>query len=205
MESNDYFMLSGNVNLKEPYIKNNNSEDKRELFCFICLEKDLENSVLLSCCSLCTACVHKKCWFTWRKTQKLGSLRSKLLGLNKSDPLLCTICKTGISKIEEENDFNWIVNNNRNKEYLQDELLRTIASLLNNENNDNNIPNVHFKYILSFNFIFLIILIIFIIFFIMVFGFTINYVLLIALLILYEVIVVQIVLYIYIRVKYNSF
>ncbi|SBS91254.1 conserved Plasmodium protein, unknown function [Plasmodium malariae] len=130
----DYFKLSEEVKLKgELTRKSNNIEDKAELFCFICLEKKLENSLLLSCCSLCTACVHKKCWFSWRKTQKLSSLRSKLLGLNKLDPLLCTICKTGTAKIEEERDFNWLVNNNSNKEFLQDELLRTIASILNNE------------------------------------------------------------------------
>ncbi|KOB88538.1 hypothetical protein PFDG_02790, partial [Plasmodium falciparum Dd2] len=85
-----------------------------------------------------------------RGNQKLSALRSKILGLNKLNPLLCTICKTGIAKIEEENDMNWIINNNSNKEYLQDELLRIISSLLNNEINDNHMPMNSVKPIHSF-------------------------------------------------------
>ncbi|SBT50342.1 conserved Plasmodium protein, unknown function [Plasmodium ovale wallikeri] len=191
--------------MTEPIMRKSNNilEEKTELFCFICLEKNLENSHLLSCCSLCTACVHKKCWYSWRTTQKLSSLRSKLLGLNKLDPLLCTICKTGTAKIEEEKDFNWLANNSSNKEYLQDELLRIIASLLNNDMHDNNIPTLHFRYIFSFNIIFLIISIFVIILFTVVFHFTTTYVLLIALLVLYEIIVLQIVLYLYIRMRNN--
>ncbi|SBS98576.1 conserved Plasmodium protein, unknown function [Plasmodium ovale] len=205
MGSSSYFKLSSNPDMTEPIMRKSNNiiEEKTELFCFICLEKNLENSHLLSCCSLCTACVHKKCWYSWRKTQKLSSLRSKLLGLNKLDPLLCTICKTGTAKIEEEKDFNWLANKSSNKEYLQDELLRIIASLLNNDMHDNNIPTLHFRYIFSFNIIFLIISIFVIILFTVVFHFTTTYVLLIALLVLYEIIVLQIVLYLYIRMRNN--
>ncbi|SPJ11588.1 conserved Plasmodium protein, unknown function [Plasmodium sp. DRC-Itaito] len=205
MGSTDYRVLNDEEenNLKVYFQRKKNSDEQAELFCFICLEKKFENSNLISCCSLCTACVHKKCWYTWRRNQKLSALRSKILGLNKLNPLLCTICKTGIAKIEEENDMNWIINNSSNKEYLQDELLRIISSLLNNEINDNHMPMLHIKYIFLFNFIFLILSIFLIILFSVVFNFSLTYVLLIALFILYEIIVLQIVLYLYIRIKYN--
>ncbi|CAG9472470.1 conserved Plasmodium protein, unknown function [Plasmodium vivax] len=205
--SDNYFRLTGDTQAKEQQHyktkRNKRVDEKAELFCFICLEENLENCYLISCCSVCTACVHKRCWYSWRKTQKLSSLRSKILGLNKLDPLLCTICKTGTAKIEDEKDFNWIVNNNTNKEYLQDELLRTIASILNNEGNDSSIPILHFRYIFSINLLFLIITIVVIIIFTVVFHFTATYVLLIALFVLYEIIVLQIVLYLYVRIRYS--
>ncbi|KNG78197.1 hypothetical protein PFMG_04359, partial [Plasmodium falciparum IGH-CR14] len=156
MGSTDYRVLNDGdeKSLKVYFQRKNNSDEQAELFCFICLEKNFENSNLISCCSLCTACVHKKCWYTWRRNQKLSALRSKILGLNKLNPLLCTICKT---------------------EYLQDELLRIISSLLNNEINDNHMPMLHIKYIFSFNFIFLILSIFLIILFSVVFNFTLTY------------------------------
>ncbi|GAW83768.1 hypothetical protein, conserved [Plasmodium gonderi] len=205
-ESGNYFRIPDEARTKERHYKTKKNkflEEKSDLFCFICLEKNLEDSHLISCCSLCTACVHKRCWYSWRKTQKLSSLRSRILGLNKLDPLLCTICKTGTAKIKDEKDFNWIINSNTNKEYLQDELLRTIASILNNEGNDNNIRILHFRYIFLINLIFLIIGIVIIIIFTVVFHFTTTYVLLVALFVLYEIIVLQIVLYLYIRIRYN--
>ncbi|CDU20907.1 hypothetical protein YYC_01708 [Plasmodium yoelii 17X] len=185
----------------------NLEDEKTEFLCFICLEKNLKDFDLYPCCSLCSAVVHKKCWYKLRKTQKLSSLRSKLLGLNKLDPILCTICKTGVAKIEEEegDDFKWAQDCNSNKEYLQDELLRTIYSVLNNgiTNNDNNNFILHSRYIFFFNLVFLIVLITLTISLILFFKVPVPYAFLISLLILYEVIVLQIVIYFYIKIKYN--
>ncbi|VWU48614.1 conserved protein, unknown function [Hepatocystis sp. ex Piliocolobus tephrosceles] len=181
----------------------NNIEDKNELFCFICLENDLENGALVSCCSLCTGRVHVKCWYNLREIQKLSSLRSKLLGLNKIDPLICSICKTGKARIKHEKDMKWLNKNNSNNEYLQDELLKTVASILNSETNENQFSFLHFRHIYFFNIISLMILITVIIILTVVFHFTFTFVFLFMLLLFYEMIVLQIMLYIYIKIRYN--
>ncbi|CAD2105736.1 conserved Plasmodium protein, unknown function [Plasmodium vinckei brucechwatti] len=208
METTNYLKIPKREDIK-PILhrKDINLEDeKTEFLCFICLEKNLKDFVLYPCCSLCSAVVHKKCWYKLRRTQKLSSLRSKLLGLNKLDPILCSICKTGVAKIEEEegDDFKWAQDCNSNKEYLQDELLRTIYSVLNNgvDNNNNN-SSLHSRYIFVFNLVFLIILITLIVLLILFFKVPIPYAFLIGLLVLYEVIVIQIVIYFYIKIKYN--
>ncbi|CAD2114226.1 conserved Plasmodium protein, unknown function [Plasmodium vinckei] len=208
METTNYIKIPKREDIKPVlHRKDINFEDeKTEFLCFICLEKNLKDFVLYPCCSLCSAVVHKKCWYKLRKTQKLSSLRSKLLGLNKLDPILCSICKTGVAKIEEEedDDFKWAQDCNSNKEYLQDELLRTIYSVLNNgvDNNNNN-SSLHSRYIFVFNLVFLIILVTLIVLLILFFKVPIPYAFLIGLLVLYEVIVIQIVIYFYIKIKYN--
>ncbi|SCN63529.1 conserved Plasmodium protein, unknown function [Plasmodium chabaudi adami] len=208
MEETNYLKIPKREDIKPVlHRKDINLEDERtEFLCFICLEKNLKDFVLYPCCSLCSAVVHKKCWYKLRKTQKLSSLRSKLLGLNKLDPILCSICKTGVAKIEEEegDDFKWAQDCNSNKEYLQDELLRTIYSVLNNGvDNHNNNSVLHSRYIFVFNLVFLIILITLIVLLILFFKVPIPYAFLIGLLVLYEVIVIQIVIYFYIKIKYN--
>ncbi|KEG03889.1 conserved Plasmodium protein, unknown function [Plasmodium vinckei vinckei] len=207
MDATNYIKIPKREDIKPVlHRKDINFEDeKTEFLCFICLEKNSKDFVLYPCCSLCSAVVHKKCWYKLRKTQKLNSLRSKLLGLNKSDPILCSICKTGVAKIEEEgDDFKWAQDCNSNKEYLQDELLRTIYSVLNNRvDNNNNHSILHSRYIFVFNLAFLIILVTLIVLLILFFKVPIPYAFLIGLLILYEVIVIQIVIYFYIKIKYN--
>lgn len=219
MESTTHMLLD-DLNLHEQLIDADQLREDSDLFCFICLERgiveksynkkkniskeDYSDTFLIRCCSLCSAHVHKKCWFGLRRTQKLGSLRSRLLGTNKQDPLRCTICKTGISKIEEETNLHWASNQTGNKEYLQDELLQTIGSLLTHDNRDDSLSSFHHRYIFLFNFFFSLFLILIIICMIFIFHFTANYVLLIALFVLYEVIVLQIVLYIYFRIQISS-
>lgn len=181
---------------KEPFF-NSTDLDVKKAHCFICLEEEFENADLYSCCSVCSANVHKKCWFSFRKAQKLSALRSKLLTTNKQDPLTCSVCKTGFAVINEEKDLQWVTNRNGDIENLQDELLRTIGSILTNNFNNNEISSARFRYFFFFNFSFIIVIIVTVLIMIFVLGFTANYVLLTTLFIIYEVIAVQMVFYIF--------
>lgn len=97
--------------------------------CFICLE-DGHRRPLLTCCSQCSAVVHRKCWFRWRRKQRLATLRARLLATNINDPLCCTICKTGIAQIQgEEDQLSWAAGDPV-QQRLQDRLLSILGRML---------------------------------------------------------------------------
>eukprot|EP01054_Gregarina_sp_Poly1_P006424 Gregarina_sp_Poly_1__6423@NODE_342_length_9417_cov_265_709412_g286_i0_p2_GENE_NODE_342_length_9417_cov_265_709412_g286_i0NODE_342_length_9417_cov_265_709412_g286_i0_p2_ORF_typecomplete_len345_score42_72FANCL_C/PF11793_8/0_034ProkRING_1/PF14446_6/0_016ProkRING_1/PF14446_6/1_3e03Zn_ribbon_17/PF17120_5/0_1RINGv/PF12906_7/0_11zfRING_2/PF13639_6/0_16PHD/PF00628_29/0_74PHD/PF00628_29/2_8e03_NODE_342_length_9417_cov_265_709412_g286_i0301037 len=105
--------------------------------CFICLEDDRKRQ-LLSCCSQCSAVTHKKCWYQWRRKQRLTTLRARLLATNISDPLGCTICKTGIAQIEgEEDHLAWAAGGTDPvQQRLQDRLLSVLGRMLQSARGD---------------------------------------------------------------------
>jgi len=80
--------------------------------CFLCLEGDLEDDLLVPCCTRCSAHVHNTCWTEFRYQQRVASLRSRFLRepLPRSQ-LLCTICKTGNAIVRQEDEGilrNWM-------------------------------------------------------------------------------------------------
>eukprot|EP00434_Breviolum_minutum_P041327 symbB.v1.2.036765.t1/scaffold5262.1/size29222/2 len=79
--------------------------------CFICLQEGEKDNPLVSCCSTCYACTHRRCWREWRNNQHRTALRSHLLGLRMqtNHMLRCTICKSGTAMVEgEENGLSWM-------------------------------------------------------------------------------------------------
>ncbi|KAH8581950.1 ring finger domain and 2 transmembrane domains [Cryptosporidium sp. chipmunk genotype I] len=67
--------------------------------CFICLE-DSSQGKLKRCCSQCYALVHGKCWSKWSSSQQIATLRSILLGEERREIELCSICRSGSIQIE---------------------------------------------------------------------------------------------------------
>eukprot|EP01057_Protomagalhaensia_wolfi_P003776 Protomagalhaensia_wolfi_Nauph_80__3775@NODE_381_length_2637_cov_25_104696_g287_i0_p1_GENE_NODE_381_length_2637_cov_25_104696_g287_i0NODE_381_length_2637_cov_25_104696_g287_i0_p1_ORF_typecomplete_len334_score26_05TMEM208_SND2/PF05620_11/0_17TMEM208_SND2/PF05620_11/2_9e02ProkRING_1/PF14446_6/0_013ProkRING_1/PF14446_6/6_4e02RINGv/PF12906_7/0_78RINGv/PF12906_7/58FANCL_C/PF11793_8/0_15FANCL_C/PF11793_8/1_1e03PHD/PF00628_29/0_54PHD/PF00628_29/1e03DUF2180/PF09947_9/4_1zfRING_2/PF13639_6/0_46zfRING_2/PF len=97
--------------------------------CFICLE-DGQRRPLLACCSQCSAVTHQKCWYRWRRRQRLATLRARLLATNINDPLCCTICKTGVAQIQgEEGQLAWAAGDPV-QQRLQDRLLSVLGRML---------------------------------------------------------------------------
>eukprot|EP01053_Blabericola_migrator_P003641 Blabericola_migrator_1__3640@NODE_208_length_11399_cov_361_320155_g179_i0_p2_GENE_NODE_208_length_11399_cov_361_320155_g179_i0NODE_208_length_11399_cov_361_320155_g179_i0_p2_ORF_typecomplete_len325_score47_94ProkRING_1/PF14446_6/0_03ProkRING_1/PF14446_6/9e02FANCL_C/PF11793_8/0_34Phage_holin_3_6/PF07332_11/0_31DUF3341/PF11821_8/0_38DUF1700/PF08006_11/0_72Zn_ribbon_17/PF17120_5/3RINGv/PF12906_7/1_2RINGv/PF12906_7/5_7e02DUF2180/PF09947_9/1_1DUF2180/PF09947_9/1_2e04Promethin/PF16015_5/4_4zfRING_2/PF len=97
--------------------------------CFICLE-DGSRRPLVACCSQCSAVTHEKCWFRWRRRQRLATLRARLLATNITDPLCCTICKTGVAQIaREEGRLGWAAEDPV-QQRLQDKLLSILGRML---------------------------------------------------------------------------
>ncbi|CEM39312.1 unnamed protein product [Vitrella brassicaformis CCMP3155] len=110
--------------------------------CFICLEDD-SSEELVGCCSQCYAMVHRRCWREWRSNQRLNHIRSRLLGYAAPNPSLCTICKTGVSRvIGEEEGGAWdgsspVAGDRRSAEAaLQDQFLETLSRVLRNSDDD---------------------------------------------------------------------
>ncbi|KAK9171739.1 hypothetical protein CmeUKMEL1_03395 [Cryptosporidium meleagridis] len=71
--------------------------------CFICLE-DSSQGKLERCCSQCYAVVHVKCWLKWSSSQQIAILRSILLGEERREIKLCSICRSGSIQIEHSED-----------------------------------------------------------------------------------------------------
>lgn len=201
MEEGNLLMYVGDPS--KPLISNSEVDFKKS-HCFICLDGESNGVTLFSCCSICSAQVHKKCWFSYRRVQKLSALRSKLLMIRKQDPLTCSVCKTGYAKINEENDVHWVTNENGDKEDLQDELLRTIGYILANDANNNDATTFPYRYIFIFNVVFITLLIIVVIIMIFAFGLSANYVLLTSFFIIYEVITVELIVYFCFMIRNNS-
>eukprot|EP00920_Eleutheroschizon_duboscqi_P042081 GHVT01100801.1.p1 GENE.GHVT01100801.1~~GHVT01100801.1.p1 ORF type:complete len:430 (-),score=25.71 GHVT01100801.1:345-1634(-) len=111
--------------------------------CFICLDGSgtCRKRHLLSCCSQCYAVVHKGCWQDWRLNQRFATIRARLLGQNPPNPLSCTICKTGTARVYgEEDGMRWAMPDDPVQERLQDQLLQTIALMLNDDEDDEDEP-----------------------------------------------------------------
>lgn len=80
-----------------------------ERCCFICLDGAEEGRQLVPCCSQCYVHVHRACWRSWRQSQRLAHLRTRVLGGQDNAPgvLVCSVCKTGDAIIEGE-DLSWL-------------------------------------------------------------------------------------------------
>eukprot|EP00922_Rhytidocystis_sp_ex-Travisia-forbesii_P018975 GHVS01028176.1.p1 GENE.GHVS01028176.1~~GHVS01028176.1.p1 ORF type:complete len:367 (-),score=45.83 GHVS01028176.1:118-1218(-) len=110
--------------------------------CFICLE-DGGSKCLVPCCSQCYAVVHKTCWRDWRLSQRLASIRSRLLGQNLPNPLTCSICRTGAAGVVGmEDGRSWAAHDDPVQERLQEELLQTIGRMLNEDEDDEDEPSI---------------------------------------------------------------
>eukprot|EP00922_Rhytidocystis_sp_ex-Travisia-forbesii_P030491 GHVS01045050.1.p1 GENE.GHVS01045050.1~~GHVS01045050.1.p1 ORF type:complete len:379 (+),score=43.70 GHVS01045050.1:132-1268(+) len=110
--------------------------------CFICLEDGGLKS-LVPCCSQCYAVVHKNCWRDWRLSQRLASVRSRLLGQNLPNPLTCSICRTGSAGVAGmEDGRSWTAHNDPVQERLQEELLQTIGRMLSDDEDDEDEPSI---------------------------------------------------------------
>ena len=75
-----------------------------ERLCFICLDGAEEDGAkLVSCCSQCYAVTHTTCWKDWRWSQASHARRARVAGSRlASDPFLCSICKSGSARVEDE-------------------------------------------------------------------------------------------------------
>jgi hypothetical protein len=88
--------------------------EQQERSCFICLDgrTDMKNPAdfLLSCCSQCFAVAHRECWADWRGSQAGNARRTRITGNRiSSDPFLCTICKSGLARVEGERvSLRWL-------------------------------------------------------------------------------------------------
>lgn len=79
-----------------------------ERCCFICLD-GAEERDLVSCCSQCFTVVHVACWRSWRQSQRLAHLRTRVLGGRDESigVLVCSVCKSGDALVEGE-DLSWL-------------------------------------------------------------------------------------------------
>uniref|UniRef100_A0A0G4FKT5 RING-CH-type domain-containing protein n=1 Tax=Chromera velia CCMP2878 TaxID=1169474 RepID=A0A0G4FKT5_9ALVE len=94
--------------------------------CFICLE-DGSTEPLANCCTQCYAVTHRSCWQQWASNLRLTTLRSRLLGQSRPDPILCTICKTGQGRIVGQEAAG--EGSEETVEVLQEQLLHTLGEL----------------------------------------------------------------------------
>lgn len=85
--------------------------EHHERQCFICLMEGDSEQMLVPSCSTCYACVHPRCWREWRTSQRVTTLRARLLGTRvQADGLLrCSICKSGTAVVAgEEDGLGWM-------------------------------------------------------------------------------------------------
>ena len=126
-----------------------------ERVCFICLDdNNADEDRLLPCCTRCCARVHQSCWMNWRSSQTSHARRARVSGIwSGSDPFMCSICKSGAARLEDEIvSSRWLesfsnVNrsgytNNRNSSGLFLALSRPPSDSDNEEDGDDDIHDV---------------------------------------------------------------